>query len=472
MVVRLRRGSLASVVALAVGAWALAGEPFVHGDALSILVTAAFVTALALIGVRRSRRERGAVDPFHPLAFPLIYVAFSFLAPAWLAFVQDSPLRGLSRNTPIAQSTVKLLVLGVVGFAAGAAVHFRLQDAAHLSHRWSRRRVLAPVSPLRLLNLGRGLLLIPLAISFAKAATGTVHHRGAGQLITSPTDALSTLLDPTEITAVVLIIAAHRMAKLDGLMARLDWGLVGLLVVLIGLRGSRGNAIALLLVLTLAHVHRRGKVLAVALGAIVMVVFGVVVLQYRSAAAGHEANGSAADILLGDMTVAAFSTGATAAVVPHDIPYAHGSTLVAALERQLPSPVAVPLFGPPDDTAARRFRDIIGFDDPNAGLGYSIPAEGYLNFGRWGVFGLCGVLGLLFAWAYARLDLTGGRATRLLYPVLVAVLPFGLRSDTLGMTKNILYPLIILTVALVIARKKPAPLPVLLDAQVQVPVPA
>jgi hypothetical protein len=462
----LRRGNLAPLVALAVGAWALAGEPLVHGDAVSILVAAGFVAALALIGVRRSRRERGAVDPFHPLAFPLIYVAFSFLAPAWLAFVQNTPLRGLSRNTPVAHGTVKLLVLGVVGFAAGAAVHFRVHGAAHAR---TRRRV-NPVSPLRLLNLGRGLLLIPLAISFAKAATGTVHHRGAGQLITSPTDTLSALLDPTELTAVVLILAAHRMAKLDRLMARLDWGLVGLLIVLIGLRGSRGNAIALLLVLTLAHVHRRGKVVGVALGAILMVVFGVVVLQYRSAAAGHASSAGAADILLGDMTVAAFSTGATAAVVPHDLPYAHGSTLVAALERQLPGPVAVRLFGPPDDTAARRFRQIIGFSDPNAGIGYSIPAEGYLNFGRLGVFGLCAVLGLLFAWAYGRLDLTAGRATRMLYPVIVGVLPFGLRSDSLAMTKNILYPLIILTVALVISRRRPTPLPVLPPVE-RVPVP-
>jgi hypothetical protein len=299
-----------------------------------------------------------------------------------------------------------------------------------------------------------------------------VHHRGAGQLITSPTDTLSTLLDPTEITAVVLILAAHRMMKLDRLMARLDWGLVGVLIVLIGLRGSRGNAIALLLVLTLAHMHHRGRVRAVVIGGIIMAVFGVVVLQYRSAAAGHQSSAGAADILLGDMTVAAFSTGATAAVIPHDRPYTHGSTIVAAIERQLPGPVAVRLFGPPDDTAARRFRQIIGFSDPNAGIGYSIPAEGYLNFGRLGVFGLCGVLGLLFAWLYARFDFTAGRATRLLYPVLVAVLPFGLRSDTLGMTKNILYPLIILSVALVIARKKPAPLPVFAPAPAVAAVPA
>jgi hypothetical protein len=256
------------------------------------------------------------------------------------------------------------------------------------------------------------------------------------------------------------------LAKRERMLARFDWVLIGALILLIGLRGSRGNAIALLLVLTLAHVQRRGKVFAVAVGAIVMAVFGVVVLQYRSAAAGHATNASAADILIGDMTVAGFSTGATAEVVPHDVGYAHGATLVAALERQLPSPIAIPLFGPPNDTAARRFRNLVGFDNPNQGIGYSIPAEGYLNFGRVGVFGLCLGLGLAFAWAYARFDFDTARTTRLLYPVLVAVLPFGLRSDSLGLIKSVLYAAILIQVALVVARKASRPAPVVTSARV------
>jgi hypothetical protein len=328
-------------------------------------------------------------------------------------------------------------------------------------------RPVAPVLPARLLTAGRLLLLIPLAISFERFAAGNVHHRGVNQLAVSPTDALGALLDPTEIAAVVLILAAHRLAKNTRMLARLDWVLIGVLILLIGLRGSRGNAIALLLVLTLAHVQRRGKVFAVAVGAIVMAVFGVVVLQYRSAAAGHATSASAADILIGDMTVAGFSTGATAQIVPREVGYEHGSTLLAALERQLPSPVAIPLFGPPNDTAARQFRNLVGFDNPNQGIGYSIPAEGYLNFGRFGVFGICLVLGLAFAWAYSRFDLGAARTTRLLYPVLVAVLPFGLRSDSLGLIKSVLYAAILIQFALVAARNSSSRVPVLASAGVE-----
>jgi hypothetical protein len=111
------------------------------------------------------------------------------------------------------------------------------------------------------------------------------------------------------------------------------------------------------------------------------------------------------------------------------------------------------LFGPPNDTAALQFRQIVGFNNPNNGIGYSIPAEGYLNFGRGGVFLLCAMLGLAFAWAYSRMDLVGGRTSGLVYPVLVAVLPFGLRSDSLGLTKSVLYAAIIIQAVLIAARQ-------------------
>jgi hypothetical protein len=290
-----------------------------------------------------------------------------------------------------------------------------------------------------------------LAISVERFAVGAVHHRGLNQLAATPS--LSALLDPTEISALILILTAHRLARRDALMARLDWVLVAVLIVATGAHGSRGNAIELLLIVTLAHAYRRRKVFAVVAGATVMAVFGVVVLQYRSAEAGHTVTTGAAQILIGDMTVAAFSTGATAAVVPRDVPYAHGSTLVAALERQLPSPIANRMFGPPDDTAASRFRELIGFTNQNAGIGYSIPAEGYLNFGRIGVLGICLLLGLAFAWAYARFDFSVGRTSRLLYAVLVAVLPFGLRSDSLGLIKSVLYSAILIQLALIAARQ-------------------
>ena len=93
-----------------------------------------------------------------------------------------TPLRGLSGNIPVANGTVKLLVVGVVGFAAGATVRFRPRPAAHPAARPRRCR------PARLLTAGRLLLLIPIAISFERFAAGTVHHRGLNQLTVAPTE--------------------------------------------------------------------------------------------------------------------------------------------------------------------------------------------------------------------------------------------------------------------------------------------
>ena len=157
---------------------------------------------------------------------------FSFLAPLWLADVLGEPLRGLGRSIPIAHNTVKLLIIGVVGFAAGATIRFRPSGRA-------ARQPIAPVSPRRMLNLGRGLLLVPLAISVERFAAGAVQHRGLNGLAATPTGALSALIDPTQISALILILTAHRLAKRDKLMARLDWILVGALH-----RGDRGARIS------------------------------------------------------------------------------------------------------------------------------------------------------------------------------------------------------------------------------------
>jgi nucleoid DNA-binding protein len=441
--VSVRRATVVPSIALLAGAWALAGDPLLHSVAAQIVVAGGFVGCLMVVGLRRSREARGTWDPFHPLVFPLAYVAVSFLAPIWLDEVMHRPLRGLGRAIPIAPGAAKLLIVGVVGFAAGAAIRHRRKEPEPRADQ-------KPVAPWRLLAFGRVLLLLPLAISANRFVAGSVHSRGVGHLAAN--DVLSALLDPTEIAAVVLILAAHRMAKHDRLLARLDWCLIGGLVLLIGARGSRGNAIALMLALAVVATSHRAKVAAVVIAAVAIVSFGVLDLHYRSAAVGRDITASSTDILLGDMTVAAFTTGATAAAVPKEVPYSHGRTLLAALERQLPSPVANRLFGPPTDTAAHEFREIIGFDNPNAGVGYSIPAEGYLNFGRLGVFMLCGLLGMGFAWAYSRFTSSGEKVSGLMYPVVVAALPFGLRSDSLGLIKTILYAALLMQVAVVVAR--------------------
>jgi hypothetical protein len=296
------------------------------------------------------------------------------------------------------------------------------------------------------------LLLFPMVLAAQAAAGGAVYTRGIGQITATSSKGLDAVTGPVALTAVIMILAAHRTAGRSRLMSWVDWGLIGTFIALTGLTGSRAGPISLLVLLTLAHTHRGGGVRAVVVSLVVMGMFGVGVLEYRTAARGAQSTDSASDILLGDMTVAAFTVGATAAAVPSDMPYQNGRTLGAAALRQLPSPIAIPLFGPAHDTGTWKFREIIGLSNPNFGVGFSLPADGYLNFGRVGVFGICGLLGMLFAWAYPRLDFASGRPLGLFYPVLVASLPFGLRSDALGTTKNLLYAMIVLAVIMVASR--------------------
>lgn len=412
-----------------------------------MMVAAALVIPFILLGIRRSKSAVGYVDPFHPLIFPLSYVAFSFLVPVWFSIILDRPVGSLARDVALSPGTAGLLILGIAGFALGAAVPFA----------GSKRGGTAPPSKAfgeAVITLGRLLMLVPLALMARGAATGAVVTRGVDQAEVTVIDTLHALLAPVTLASAVLLIAGHRTAQSEKLLRPVDWALLAVAAVLSAANGERGDVITLVLIVAVALTLRRRSMrpFLIAVGIIVVVAVGV--LSYRSTAAGVTAaeERRVTDILLGDMAVAGFTTGATAAVVPKFYEYSDGRTLREAVIRQLPSPIAIPLFGPPNEAGARYFRTIIQLSDRNSGVGFSLPAEGYLNFGRPGIFAICGLLGMLMSWAYPRTDLRQGRAVGLLYPVLVATLPFGLRSDVLGGIKSVLYPFLIAAIVMVIAR--------------------
>ena len=140
--------------------------------------------------------------------------------------------------------------------------------------------------------------------------------------------------------------------------------------------------------------------------------------------------------------------------VPAAHDYELGSTYLAGLERRLPSPIANRLFGTPDDTGAYVFRKILGFADPNVGFGFSLPSEGYLNFGFIGSFASALLLGVVLGFAFMRQVAPPRRALHLLYPMLVSTLPLAVRSDALGQIKWILYPSLIVAVILALSRTR------------------
>jgi hypothetical protein len=111
--------------------------------------------------------------------------------------------------------------------------------------------------------------------------------------------------------------------------------------------------------------------------------------------------------------------------------------------------------GRADADSLSRVRNIIGFSDPNQGFAESLPSEAYLNFGLAGCVGAGLFLGALMGWAWRKHQATAARARDLLYPVLLAGLIGGFRSDAWAQIKEVLYPMLIVWVLMGLYRGSP-----------------
>jgi hypothetical protein len=120
----------------------------------------------------------------------------------------------------------------------------------------------------------------------------------------------------------------------------------------------------------------------------------------------------------------------------------------------LPGPIARALFGAVSGTGTLVYREIINFTYAGQGWGFSLPTEGYVNFGFPGVVGAGAFLGALFGNTYklAQRDQIDNRIGSYVYPLLISYLPFGIRTDALGEMKSVIYPIIICYVALWLAK--------------------
>jgi hypothetical protein len=407
--------------------------------------TAMLLAALATVGgavlAVRHTRSRGGLDPFHPLLFPTVYVAVACLAPTAYLWWAGSGV-GVARRATLSPQTPQLMALAVFGFLIGCGAPFarRIQAVA-----------VDTIDDRILLLGGRLLMCCPMLMSTWGYLTDAVLTRGLGQNSVTLLDSVRALSDMMALAAVLLLLVA-RYRQDRSLLAPPDWLLVGTVIVLSGLNGRRGAALAvMLLILLFSTLRGRLTIVRTAFGVLGVVAFAYAVVEYRNAVLG----GGNPDrplplVLLGDLASVMFTTGVTASVMSGG-GFLEGSTIVAGLVRQLPGPVANALFGPPDDTGAFVFRRISGWGSDHEGYGFSLPAEGMLNFGTWGVFLVPLVYGLILAWLYSRFTPGGRRATQLMYAFAVGTLPFSIRSDVLGAVKSIFYPTVIIAIVLSLA---------------------
>lgn len=436
---RMRSAAWAGVIvvaAIAGGSVAFAAGNLGPAESRSLLPMAPFIVVLCLIVsvvvvVRSAIAHR---DLFHPLAFPAVYVGVASLAPV-LYIAAGGDLGYM--NAGVVDSRAPVLVsLGIIGFIAGAGLPiFR-----------RRRRDTRPFDRTVFSVVGRVLLLVPLGLASRDLAAGVIVTRGLGQssyTMADSVNAMAALLAPLAVACILIGRYGRRR-----LLTVVDIALVGALLIALGLNGRRAAALAVMLVIVMFLTLRsRSKLWGVAgVGGILM--FAYLVVSNRMEATNESFGTNPAEPLLRDLGSVAFTTGLTDRYTAEPL---GGSTLLVALARQVPNPFSSWVFGAPVDSGAFVFREYTGTSD-SAGYGFSLIAEGVLNFGVTGAFALPFFVGVAFAWAYARSDLAGGRASNFVYLFMVATLPFAWRSDVLGAVKGVLYPVLAVAVVFILAR--------------------
>lgn len=410
------------------------------GHVNSLMLGLATCVAVVMVsqGVLTASRH-GAAMYLSPRIFPVAYVAVACLAPTyWIYHV--GPLVNISADS-VAENTPVLMSLSVISFAVGAGMKWRPVD---ISPRG--------INVKSLLVLSRLLFLFPLLLSAFRFNAGYLATRGQGQDVRGAADVLAVAAIVAAPVAVLLIGVARRQRRFP--YAAIDVCTIVAFLILQGLNGDRASSIGVVLAAICAVISRpsaRVRLRVLALGLVAIIGLSYVTSTYRSAQRDPSAHSmTAAETILQDLVSVPYTTGVVAMQTRH-AGFEEGSTIVAALIRQLPSPIAVSLIGPVDDTGAFVFRTMVQIDD-SQGLGFSIPAEGALNFGTWGVVGASFVYGLALSWLFSRASFASGTALGLLYFIAFATLPFAWRADALGAIKGVLYSAVLLIILLAVSR--------------------
>ncbi|MEP6526113.1 MAG: O-antigen polysaccharide polymerase Wzy [Nocardioidaceae bacterium] len=406
---------------------------------------AAFVGVLTLrAGLRRSAADLGHVDVFHPCVFPVVYLHISFLFPTWLLLINGEPLLGFTR-ADLSPDTSLLVAVSLVTYDLGSLLA--------LGRGASSRPSEHPTAPGFLLVVGRALTLLLIAQSVFTWIHGGAGTRGLAQTSFTTADSLSAFALVFAPAATLLLAWGGRGVDHHGSPRLLpsDLVLLSALLVMTSVNGARGSSLVIVLTVLLVYSHHLAKRWVIPVALLLVLVGAVVISAYRSGAAVGTVSQSPAHRIADDWSVATYSIGATAQAVPSQRDFEWGRTYLVSAVRQVPSPISNRLLGPPTDSASYIFRDLIHFNNPDQGLGYTLPAEGYLNFGWAGLIAVSLLYGAAVSYSH-RWFRVGNRSLNCLYLIVVATLPLSVRSDALGAVKAVLYPYLLIGGVLAVAR--------------------
>ena len=365
---------------------------------LAAWVAAVVMVVAALVALAHKGRHAGW---FHPLSLPFATLTVMSLgAPLWVYFTHQAvgllydtgyqPPTASTLGVAVSVTACMALTLVVVGYLIGVG-------AALVLITQTKPAVVDQRSPMfRYQDMRRaGFTLMAVAavsqLAVAVLARGTTY--GANQLQYGLPSILGAAAATTLLVGLILVtLTASHTTKLKSLRSLLrgwEWATLSLYILAVALTGNRAGLIAPTVYIAWVY-STQVRVVAlkwIVAGLLLALITGTVISNYRQ---NNDLSPGSPSVVIqnavGDVSSSAWLTQQTVIHVPSTEGYLHGSTYLAAVESQLPSPLARAV-GAPTRTASAVFRNIIGFYDPNQGFAESYPSEAYLNFGLAGCLG-------------------------------------------------------------------------------------
>lgn len=431
----IQRYKLIGLVTLGVAGVTLAADL----PALTTSVQVLGATALLFVVLPFALFHVSRQDWFHPLAFPTVYMGFVLAAPILFVVIRDEPI-GLFGRDDVFESVIVGVTVSLVATIAGTVFGISRDGKWGEPERALRYSRIHEVS----LMLLAGVVAVHLYAFVTRDPSLTY---GQNQLEYDGVTSLTIFANLIALPAVALSAVAS--AALRG---RVLFGsaliLTAVLIVVPTLQGDRSQALSIIILLTWAQhtLVRPIKLRSIVVGTALLLFAIVTVANVRT---GGELPSDGWEVF--EQTIAHVSspvaiTADLINLVPREHGFEYGQTYVSTLKYLPPGPVARAVFGPPD-TAAFVYRDIIEFGNQNLGFGFSLISEAYLNFGWYGLVFIPAGFGVFLGWAYRRSSSSPTRAIHMLYPMLLALLPYLYRSDSLTQVKLLAYAMV--TVAIV-----------------------
>lgn len=411
------------------------------------LIAVISTTLIVTLGPGTSSLSILRRDWFHPLVAPVMYVLFALMAPLLYLSFSRRPIGEVTSHDASALTT---LVIGFCGLGFVLGVRLVLMSMRN----WQTGHPNAfGMRHVRLRWLGRMLLLVALIARILVISQQLGRAYGQGSVRSGGIMVLDNVASICFFSGFVLtvlgnvVLRSRVLGKSEAILSCLY--LLSALYV-----GNRSEFIApaILILFSQHEFVRRMRLGGLAASTLFVLLVGQIVLGTRSGILPELAPQPVIERVLVDYVSPVFITNEIVTVVPLVSPFRGGSTYFAGLKRQLPSPIANAMFGPTDDTGSFVFRSLIGFQSQDAGFGFSLPSEGYLNFGIPGGLGAGFAAGAITAYAYRRWNKNISRPINVLYPIILATLPLNLRTDLLGQVKSILYPMVLVWLAFRLSR--------------------